>query len=118
MKESIPDYPEVNRGILLVRPTREFFSFLSSKGFQEPDSLQPEEWEPTIYLIPEMDSPLEEEEWSRANATALFGHLLAQTPLPEKDWPPLNDYSIFESWFRLEFIIGIFDMVKGPLGRG
>ena len=118
MNVSIPDYPEVNRGILLVRPSDVFFTFLKSKGFNETDSLAPEDWEPTIYLVPEMDSPLEEEELSKANYKSLFGHLLAQTPLEEKDWPPLNDYTLFESWFKLEFIIGLFDMVKGPLGRG
>jgi hypothetical protein len=118
MNVPIPEYPEVNRGILLVKPTDVFFTYLKSKGFNETDALQPEDWEPTIYLVPEMDSPLEEDEWIKSNYKSLFSHLLAQTPLDEKDYPPINDFPLFESWFNCEFIIGIFDMVKGPLGRG
>lgn len=118
MNLSIPDYPEVNRGILLVKPTDAFFAFLKLKGFNESDVLNPEDWEPTVYLVPEMDSPLEEEEWLKANVKHLFAHLLAQTPLEEKDWPSEMDSKLFESWYRLEFIVGIFDMVKGSLGRG
>jgi hypothetical protein len=118
MNIPIPDYPEVNRGLLLVKPTEVFFTYLTSKGFTESEALQPEDWEPTIYLVPEMDSPLEEEEWLKGHFTSLFSHLLAQTPLEEKDWPPLKDYPLFTSWFHVSFIIGLFDMVKGPLGRG
>jgi len=115
---NVPNYPEVNRSVLLVRPTAAYFVFLQSCGLKETEGIDPSEWEPTPYLVPDMESPLEEDEWLTANTRQLLAHLLAQTPLEEKDWPESDHLRLMREWFAFEFVGGIFDMVKGPLGRG
>lgn len=115
---TVPTYPVVNRAILLLRPQGPYFAWLQSHGHDESADMDTAEWEPSVYLVPDMDSPLEEENWLRKQALALFAHELAQTPVPENHWPAPLTEALFHEWFKTEFVSGVFDMMKEPLGRG
>jgi hypothetical protein len=101
----------VNRGYMLVKPTKLFIDWAKEKD--ETSFLSLEFSEGNIYLIEE--DFMDEEPLLKANFKVIFHNEFESVEENEAEWPCECKIENFEMYFTVEFGSSIFDLHKSDL---
>jgi len=98
----------LNRSTLIVRPAEPFIKWASelddSGIVPYPDDEQ------TVYLIPVVELPEEEEAVLRAVFRTVFENELYGWHTDESAWPKRRTYKMFLQWFKIEIHTVVEDL--------
>jgi hypothetical protein len=106
----------LNRSALVVKPKQPFLEWLHSA---DPTShrltLRDLAREPTIYLIPECDTPNDVAEVLRELCDEIFTHQLDGWYRDTSTWPEGRSYDVFCQWFDVQHHSMLIDLCDAPL---
>ncbi|MFA7272787.1 MAG: hypothetical protein WC044_02910 [Crocinitomicaceae bacterium] len=103
----------VNRGYLLITPTKTFIDWANTQSPELP--LDAEFVEGNVYLIEE--DFLETEPILEANFKKIFKNELEAVTEDEEQWPEKLTMELFLSFFTWEMGTTVFDLQKTDLNR-
>jgi hypothetical protein len=114
---AFPDFPMVDRTVLLVRAAQPFLDWLHSVnkvlGPEHPLSDDAGK-APTAYLIRDFDLLPDMDDYVASRATELFENELQSWFLVPQFWPELRDFETFCKWFDWELVDMVYDMEDFP----
>ena len=106
----------LNRSAVVVKPKEPFLDWLHMADPTSRDlSLSELTREPTIYLLPECDTPAELEDALRERCEEIFIEQLSGWFNGEKTWPRDLGFETFCHWFDLEHHSMLVDLCDHPL---
>ncbi len=115
MSEPIPYYFDpINRNAIIVKPKKPFFDWVNA--IDDTDKIE-EVDENNIYLIREMDSNFDVQEWISDNYEALFVNELNDWYVDETLWPKHRTYELFCEWFKVTIHSMILDLEDFPITK-
>ena len=115
MSEPIPYYFDpINRNAIIVKPKKPFFDWVNA--IDDTDKIE-EVDENNIYLIREMDSNFDVQEWINDNYEALFANELNDWYTDESLWPKDRTHELFSEWFKVEIHSMILDLEDFPVTK-
>ena len=101
----------LNRGVVIVRPKQPYLHWaagLDDSGIV-PD---PNNDEPTVYLIPSYDDEAEAWEILATLYPAIFENELNGWHTDEAAWPKGRDFTMFKKWFEIELHSVVEDLCE------
>lgn len=105
-------FESVNRNAIVIKPKKPFFDWIH---YIYPDKTVSHRSEANIYLIREMDSNEEIENWLTRNFDKLFQNELNDWNTDEACWPQKRTFKIFKEWFDYEIHSMILDLEETEL---
>jgi hypothetical protein len=106
----------LNRSALVVKPKQPFLEWLhaadpTNHGLTLPDLSR----EPTIYLIPECDTPIDVEDVLQELCDEIFCGQLAGWYTDTDSWPTDRSFQAFRRWFDYQHHSMLVDLCDEPL---
>lgn len=106
----------LNRSALVVKPRQPFLQWLhaadsTSRRLTLPDLSR----EPTIYLIPECDTPADVEDVLHELCDEIFAEQLAGWYTDTETWPEDRSFDVFCQWFDYQHHSMLVDLCDEPL---
>jgi len=106
-----PDYYDcINRNAIVVKVKKPLFDWLNSVSRDE--ILFSGDEEGTIYLLREMDSNEETDQWLKRNFDKIFKSELISWHTNKQDWPKNRTFGMFKEWFDYDIISLVYDLEK------
>ncbi|HEY6247433.1 MAG TPA: hypothetical protein VIX17_26020 [Pyrinomonadaceae bacterium] len=102
---------EINRSLIIVKAKQPFLDWLHSLDPEDDHELDDINSEPTAYLIPEYETPEEQEDIIKWCADFVFEYELWSWYTDEDMWPVGRDAAMFKEWFDVEFHSIVQDVV-------
>lgn len=110
--------PTINRSALVVTPKQLFLDWLHSVDPSSYDlTLHDLTLEPTIYLIPERDTPKEIDQALHERCEEIFEEQLAGWFKDVTTWPSDRGFDVFCRWFDYQHHSMLIDLCDDPLIR-
>ena len=98
----------LNRSVLIVRPAEPFIKW--ARGLDDSGIVPDPEDEQTVYLIPIVELPEEEEAVLKAVFRTVFENELYGWHTDESAWPKRRTYKMFLQWFKIEIHTVVEDL--------
>ena len=106
----------LNRSAVVVKPKQPFLDWLHTADPTSRDlSLRDLTQEPTIYLLPECDTPAELDEALRERCEEIFIEQLAAWFNDEETWPQDLSFEAFRHCFDCQHHSMLVDLCHDPL---
>lgn len=116
--KDVDNRPTINRSALVVTPKQPFLDWLHGADPSSRDlTLRELAQEPTIYLIPECDTPEEIDQVVREMCEEIFEEQLAGWFNDGATWPSDRGFDVFCRWFDCQFHSVLIDLADDPLIR-
>ena|SRR6202042_1007715 len=116
-------YPMVYRSAIIMAPMEPFLNWINRVSPSEILTLTDVQKDSNVYLIPDYDLPISEEDlekeikkYIRKHYKGIFYNQLSEWYLDEKTYPEMT-YEIFNEWFKVSIHTIIFDMVNKPIKK-
>ena len=110
--------PTLNRSAVVVKPKQPFLDWLHGADSTSSDlTLRELGLEPTIYLIPECDTPEEVADVLHERCEEIFVEQLAGWFNDTTTWPPDRGFDVFCRWFDYQHHSMLIDLCDEPLIR-
>jgi len=115
MTETDPGtFEMIDRNAVLVAPKKPFFAWVN-KLYPERPIKEHQIKEHNIYLIHELDSDDDFEEWLEYNYLELFENELFYWHMNPQDWPEDKSLATFKKWFRVQYHSMVLDFEEDEL---
>jgi hypothetical protein len=106
----------LNRSALVVKPKQPFLEWLhSADQTSHRLTLVDLSREPTIYLIPECDTPADVEDVLQDLCEEIFCEQLAGWYTDTETWPTDRSFGVFRQWFGYQHHSMLVDLCDEPL---
>ena len=110
----------VNRDALILYPKQALYDwanriFEENEDYGEVDLTENDAG--TVFLIEELESPDDFEDWIRANYEFFFMAMVEQWTPEQSLWPEKVSFSMFQEWFHAVHQSMVFDVEQEPLER-
>lgn len=103
----------IDRHAIVIRPKQAFKDFQKNLFSQEEEKDQ----ENNVYLVHEMDSNEEVEEWLKSNFKKIFENELWGWNTDKRTWPKPLTWKLFEQWFSYEINSMVYDLEKFRISK-
>ncbi len=109
----LPFY-SINRYVLLVRPSEELVRWVNAVFSDDPIVYEEKMLHDntSVYLIPEMDSIEDAEDWLKENCLEFLESILEEWCSDTDEWPEKLDWEAFQSLVDYSFQSNIIDVVS------
>lgn len=105
--------PPINRSLLIVRVKAPFIEWANS--IDDGPKADFETYEPSAYLVDEIDGPEQLALVERRAWKPVFEHELANWDRDPDSWPQHRKLAMFRQWFSVELHPGVYDVGAGPI---
>ncbi|MCB1143047.1 MAG: hypothetical protein KDK54_12445 [Leptospiraceae bacterium] len=105
----------VNRCVMLISPKAPLYDWVNSIFPDDPIEPSSDPFshdEGTVFLIPEIETTEEFEEWIYENFKVFFEGLLEEWCTDETLWPKELTYEQFKDWFYISFQTLVYDTLE------
>ncbi len=110
----------VNRDALILYPKQALYDW-ANRIFGENEDYEPVDFtrheSGTVFLIEELYSPEQFEEWIKDNYEFFFMNMVEQWTPDETLWPTEVSYPMFQDWFHAVYHSMVLDVEETPLER-
>jgi hypothetical protein len=106
----------VDRNAVLVAPKKPFFAWLNHLNPNDPIK-ESQIKDHNIYLIHEVGTEAEFEQWLTLHYNRLFEEELFQWHTHTEDWPTNRTLALFKKWFRVQQHSMVYDFEKDALTK-
>ena len=103
----------LNRSALIVRPAEPYLEW--ARGLDDSGIVPDPEDEQTVYLIPPVELPEDEEAVLKAVYKEVFERELFGWHTDESQWPKRRTYKMFLAWFKIEIHTIVEDLCAAPI---
>ena len=102
---------EINRNAIVVRPGQRFLDWLHEVDSEASHlTLDDLRREPTVYLLPELDSEDDVDRVVRRCFDTIFTDYLDGWHRDESIWPSPRSYAMFKAWFEWSYHSMVVDL--------
>lgn len=102
----------INRCALIVRPAAPYVEWAA--GLDDSGAAPRPDDEPSVYLIPDVDSIAEAWAFLERLYDGIFRVELHGWHTDERAWPRDRTFAMFQEWFDVDIASSIEDLVGGP----
>src|SRR5215831_10749024 len=107
---------QINRSALIVTAKQPSVDWLHTVDPASKDiGLAEIKHEPTVYLVPTLETQDEFMEWPGEYCDIIFAEALDGWWTDEGSWPPDRGITLFQEWFQCRLHSMVFDLDDGPL---
>lgn len=110
------DFEMVDRNAVLVAPKKPFFAWLNHLYPNDPIK-ESQIKDHNIYLIHEVGTDAEFEQWLTLHYNRLFEEELFQWHTHAEDWPTNRTLALFKKWFRVQLHSMVYDFEQDALTK-
>ncbi|MGF1558561.1 MAG: hypothetical protein ACFCUL_05670 [Flavobacteriaceae bacterium] len=116
MPDPATDFDMVDRNAVLVAPKKPFFAWLNHLYPKDPIK-EHQMNDHHIYLIHEVGSDQEFEDWLSNHYVDLFENELAAWHTNQTDWPKPMSLALFKKWFQVQLHSIVYDFEQDALTK-